>query len=136
MLSISTLGMLGTADIDTLPLLVPPHARICRIACFALFSQILNIAPILQFLAFIVRRLDSFKQVVDSSLLGVAFGLMLSFVLFAVGFGRLKAVHECREELAARVLEYKHGHDGGYLHKSVMNGKDAGMMGYLFRKVV
>ena len=136
MLSISTFGMLGAADIDALPLLVPPHARVCRIACLALFSQVLNIAPIFQFFAFIVRCLDSFEQIVNASLLSVTFGLMLSFVLFAVGFGGLKAVHECREELAARVLEYKHGHDGGYLRKLVVDGEGAGMMGYLFRKVV
>ena len=136
MMFISALWMLGAADIDALPLLIPAHVRVSRIACLALFSKILDIAPILQLLALVVRSLDSFEQVVDASLLGVAFGLVVFLVLFAVVFGGFKAVHKCGEELAARVLEYEHGHDGGYLYKLAVYIKDAGVMVYLFRKVM
>jgi hypothetical protein len=36
--------------------------------------------------------------------------------LLAVVFGGLEAVHKCGEELAARILEDEHRHDGRYLN--------------------
>lgn len=108
--------MLGATRIESLPLLfVPPHAGICCIPRLALFCKILDIAPILQLLTLVIRGFNSLEQVVDSAFLGVAFRLVVLPVLLAVVFGGLEAVHKCGEELAARILEDEHRHDGRYL---------------------
>ena len=113
--------MLGATSIETLPFpLIPAHTGICRVTRLALLRKVLDVTPVLQLLALVICCLDGLEQVIDSAFFGVAFGLGIFLVLFAVVSGGFEAVHECGEELATRILEYKHRHDGRDLNMLVV----------------
>ena len=108
-----------SAPINSLPRLVPSTGWVCRIASIALLSELANVTPVFELLAFSVGRLDSLDKVVDPATLCVTLGLAIFLVLRTMFSCGVERIHQYRKKLPARVLEYEHGHDGGYLQMLV-----------------